>query len=75
MSRAAYVPPPSMGPGPWPSCCGKPMWFGPYGYGCGTCDTGGNRAPAPVRSVALPPAEAPGESGQLALFTAAQAAA
>jgi hypothetical protein len=47
------------------------MWFGPYGYGCWTCEVGNNRATKPVVVVEFPVAEA----GQFALFTADELAA
>lgn len=69
MSRRGVVPP-SMGSGPWPTHCGKPMAFGPRGYGCWTCEVG-NTAPRPVVVVEFPIEAA----GQFALFTAEQVAA
>jgi hypothetical protein len=68
IARGFVVPPP-MGSGPWPTCCGKPMWFGPHGYGCWTCEIG-NQPPRPVELV-----EFPVEAGQFALFAAGEAAA
>jgi hypothetical protein len=46
------------------------MWFGPYGYGCWTCEIGNNRAPRPVEVV-----EFPTEADQFALFTTDELAA
>ncbi len=41
-AQSPVTPPPTMGTGPWPTCCGRPMFFGPRGYSCV-----GHREPLP----------------------------
>lgn len=53
-----------MGAGPWPRCCGRDMWMGPYGFGCSSCGKGGKPAPA-TDSVGAPEATEAGVQGAL----------